>query len=241
MTAVMTLIPLAPLPLRLVDPLFVGLGCGLFTWAVTRRKLFSTALVALVSVAAILTLQSSQWPLLLTGAALVPAFGWLLVAKPTIGLALFVAFPHWKTAVGCSVMLILSFLVWPGWIREWRSTFASAPHIVALVTRSGGPLLVLALLRWKRPDARLLLALACIPHTPGPTETIPLFLIPRTWPQAWGLWALGLLAFVGQDLTGPYPTPVAYWAGWAAWDLALLYIPCLVMVLSRPNVWTDPE
>jgi hypothetical protein len=49
-----------------------------------------------VSLPALMTLQTSQWSLLLTGAALVPAVGFLLVAKPTIGLALFAAFPHWN-------------------------------------------------------------------------------------------------------------------------------------------------
>lgn len=241
MTAIVILIPLAPLPLRLVDPLFVGLSFALFTWAITRKRLHPPALVALFSVAAAMTVRSSQWSVLLTGAALLPAFGWLLIAKPTIGLALFAAYPHWKTAAGCIVLLLLSLLVWPGWVKEWRSTFPSAPHIVAPVTRWGGPLLFLALLKWRRPDARLLVALACVPHTTALYETIPLFLIPRTWPQAFCLWALGLSAFAGQKLTGPYLTQAAYWASGAQWIVALLYLPCLAIVLCRPNVWSEPD
>ena len=241
MTAVMTLIPLAPVPLRLVDPLFVGLGFGLFTWAVTRRRPLTPALVGLVSVAALMTAQTSQWSMLLTGASLLPAFGWLLMAKPTIGLALFAAYPNWKAAAGCIGLLILSLVAWPNWVTHWRATFATAPHVVAPVTRLGGPLLLLALLKWRRPDARLLLALACVPQTTALYETIPLFLIPRTWSQAWALWALGLLAFAGQWLTGPYVTQAAQWASGAKWIVALLYLPCLGLVLSRPNVWSEPS
>jgi hypothetical protein len=237
MTAIVTVMPLALMPLRWADPIFVGLGFGLFTWAVTTRRIVTPALVALVSLGALMTLQTSQWSLLLTGAALVPGFGWLLVAKPTIGLALFAAFPRWKTAIGCIVLFVLSFLVWPGWIAEWRATLASAPHVVPPITRKVGPLVLLALLKWKRADARLLLALACVPHTTAAYETIPLFLIPQTWLQAWGLWALALLAYAAQWMTGPYLTQAAYWASGAEWIVALLYLPCLGLVLCRPNTW----
>jgi hypothetical protein len=241
MTAMVAVIPLALLPLRWADPIFVGLGFGLFTWAVTSGRLLTPALVALVSLPAVMTLQTSQWSLLLTGSALVAPLGWLLVAKPTIGLALFAAFPQWKTAIGCTVLVILSFLVLPGWVAEWRATLAAAPHVVAPITRPGGLLVLLALLKWKRADARLLVGLACVPHTTALYETIPLFLIPQTWLQAWGLWTLAVLAYVGQWATGPYLSQADYWASGARWIVALLYLPCLVMVLRRPNVWMDPR
>jgi hypothetical protein len=239
LTAVLTLMPLAVLPLVWVNSIFVGLGFALFTYAVTMRRQMTPALLALVSLAALMTLQTSQWSLLLTGAALVPGFGWLLVAKPTIGLALFAAFPRWTTAIGCGILLIVSVLVWPTWVADWRAGFSSAPHVVAPILRVGGPLVLLALLRWKRADARLLLGLACVPHTTAPYETIPLFLIPQTWPQAWTLWGLGLLAYVAQGAMGPYESQAAYWASGAQWIVVLLYLPCLVLILRRPNVWSD--
>ncbi|HXI27481.1 MAG TPA: hypothetical protein VNG89_03640 [Vicinamibacterales bacterium] len=241
MTAVVTLGPLAWLPLRVVDPLFVAFGFGLFTFGVTGQRLRTPALVALVSVGGLMTLQTSQWSLLLTGAALVPAFGWLLAAKPTIGLALFAAFPRRSVAIGCVALLGISVLVQPLWIVDWRATFASAPHVVAPLTRAGGPLLLLALAKWKRADARLLLGMACVPHTTVPYETIPLFLIPQTWTEAWGLWACGLLAYAGQWATGPYASQDAYWAGGARWIVMLMYLPCLAMVLRRPNVESARE
>ena len=240
MTAIVTVAPLALLPLRWADPIFVGLGFGLFAWAITTKRLVTPALVALVSLGALMTLQTSQWSLLLTAAALVPGLGCLLIAKPTIGLALFAAFPRWKAALGCGLLFVLSTLIWPAWIGEWRATLASAPHVVPPITRKVGPLVLLALLKWRRTDARLLLGLACIPHTTAPYETIPLFLIPETWLQAWALWTLALLAFVAQWATGPYSSQEAYWASGAQWIVALLYLPCLGMVLSRPNVWTEP-
>jgi hypothetical protein len=237
----MTLVPLAWLPLRVVDPIFVGAGFGLYTWAVTKRRILTPALVALVSLPGLMTLQTSQWSMLLTGAALVPIAGTLLIAKPTIGLALFVAFPRWKAAIGCSILLILSVILWPRWVLDWRATFAAAPHVVAPITRLGGPFVLAALMKWKRADARLLLALACVPHTTAPYETVPLFLIPRTWLEAWGLWTLAVLAYVAQWATGPYLTQAEYWESGARWIVLLLYLPCLLMVLRRPNVWSSPD
>jgi hypothetical protein len=238
MTAILPLLPLALVPLRWADSIFVGVGFAVFTYAITARGIVTPALAPLVSLGALMTLQTSQWSLLLTGAALAPGLGWLLVAKPTIGLALFAAFPRWKAAIGCLVLLIVSLIVWPGWLKEWRATFPSAPHVVAPIMRTGGPLLLLALVKWKRADARLLLSLACIPHTTAPYETIPLFLIPQTWLQAWGLWALGLAAYAAQWAAGPYESQAAYWASGARWIVLLIYLPCLGIVLSRPNVWS---
>jgi hypothetical protein len=185
-----------------------------------------------------MALQTSQWSLLLTGAALLPVVGWLLVAKPTIGMALFAAVPHWKTTAGCAVFLILSLLIWPGWIADWRAGFVTAPHVIAPLVRTGGPLVLLAALKWKRAEARLLLALACVPHTTALYETIPLFLIPQSWLQAWGLWILVLLAYLGQLASGPYDSQMAYWASGAQWIVWMVYLPCLGMVLFRPNEWT---
>src|SRR5439155_6110057 len=144
-----------------------------------------------------------------------------------------------KTAVGLGVLFVLSTLIWPAWIGEWRATLASAPHVVPPITRRVGPLVLLALLKWRRTDARLLLGLACVPHTTAPYETIPLFLIPRTWGQAWMLWALGLLAYGAQWAAGPYASQAAYWASGAQWIVVLLYVPCLILILRRPNVWSD--
>jgi hypothetical protein len=241
LTAMMTLMPLAMLPLRWTDPLFVAIGFGLFAWAVTARRVTTPAVLALVSVPGLMTLQTSQWSPLVAAAALLPWLGWVLIAKPTIGLAFFAAFPRWTTAVGCAIVLILSFVIWPGWVADWRSTFASAPHIVAPVTRPGGVLVLLALLKWKRPEARLLVALGCIPHTTVPYETIPLFLVPQTWRQAWILWGGALLAYVGQLWTGPYSTQIEYWTSGAHWIVAVMYLPCTAMVLMRPNVWPARE
>jgi hypothetical protein len=238
MTAVLTMTPFAVASMHWADTIFVAIGFGLFAWAMTKDGRLSPALVALVSLPALMALQTAQWSLLLTAAALLPAAGFLLVAKPTIGMALFAAYPRWRTALGCALLLAVSFAISPGWVAEWRAGFVTVPHIVAPITRWGGPLLLLALTKWKRSDARLLLGLACVPHTTALYETIPLFLIAETWLQAWALWALAIVVYVGQWATGPYPSVSAHWSAGQQWIVAVMYLPCLAAVLTRRNEWT---
>jgi hypothetical protein len=38
-------------------------------------------------------------------------------------------------------------------------------------------------------------------------------------------------------MTGRCLTQAADWASGAEWIVALLYLPCLAMVLCRPNTW----
>jgi len=239
LTAVVVLVPLALAPLRWADPIFVGLGVALFTWAITRGRRVTPAIVALVSVPALMALQTSQWSLLLTGAALLPWLGFLLAAKPTIGLALFAAFPDRRSAAGCAALAAAATLLAPGWITDWRAGFASAPHIVAPIVRPGGLLILLAALKWRRPEARLLVALGCVPHTTALYETIPLFLIAESWLQAFALWVLALGAYVMPRVMGPYASQEAYWASGAQWIVLLMYLPCVALVLRRPNVWRE--
>src|SRR4029079_2233049 len=129
----------------------------------------------------------------------------------------------------------------PGWVADWRAGLVTAPHVVAPITRVGGPLLLLRLLQWRRADAPLLVAVACGPHTTALYETLPLFLLADTWTQAWGLWALAVVAYAGQWATGPYPSIAAHWAAGAQCTVAVMYLPCLAAVLLRPNIWSEVD
>jgi hypothetical protein len=100
-------------------------------------------------------------------------------------------------------------------------------------------LVLLALARWRRAEARLLVAMACVPHTTAPYETIPLFLLPETWREAIALWALAILAYVGQYAMGPYASQNDYWESGAKWIVLLMYLPSVAMVLWRKNVWSE--
>jgi hypothetical protein len=236
--AFVPLIPLARLPLRLAADVFIALSAGWLTFAILRTR--AARAPALASGAFLWALMWRQWSPALVAAALTPPLAGLVVVKPTTGLALLAGSRSrraaaWAVVGGVSIAAV-AFALQPDWISRWLGTFRGWElHFVAPVTRLPfGPLLLLALLRWRRPEARLLVALACIPQTNAVCDVLPLFLVASTF------WEAALLAaathIVGLAQFQVYRTQSfsAYAATSAEWLVVAAYLPCLVMVLRRP-------
>lgn len=227
--------PFAWAPPRVADALFIGFGAALLAWALTRQTLANPQLWVFASFPMMVAAQTIQWSPWLTAASLMPALGFLLAAKPSIGLAMLAAFPSRKAVIGAGVFTVLTVLVWPWWIPEWLAALPSVTHMSAPIARTGGPLILLALLKWRRADARLLAALACIPQTPVLYEVVPLFLLVRTFREAALLVVLTGIAgklVATTVVTADYQTWMTTNGQWMVW---LVYVPCTAMVLCRPN------
>jgi hypothetical protein len=188
---------------------------------------------ALLSASFLSALMQGQWSPLLTPGAVLPWAGALWVAKPSIGLALAVAYPSRQAAWGMAALLAASFAVQPGWVADWFQALQSTNHVV-LALQPGGFLLLAALIRWREPEGRLLAAFVCVPQTPALYETLPLFLIPRS---RWGGYLLAGLSLVATwVMRSALPVyagtpieeslarrwPVMFW---------LMYLPALLLVL----------
>lgn len=231
-TSLLVALPLTVLSMHASDVVFVTLTTILLAWGLTKEQLNEPRLLLFYSFPFLMALQQAQWSLPLTGAALVPTFGFLLICKPTIGMALFAAYPRWRSAIGCAMLGVLSVILFPSWISEWRIALQSAEFIAAPVLIFPGAVMLLSALRWRRPEGRLLLALTVLPHQPVLYEALLLFLVPATWIEAGILWggttlvALFGVGFVGTEAAALTQTR---WLHWCA------YLPCLIMVLRRPN------
>ncbi len=234
--AVLVAVPFAWLPLHLADALFVGAGAFVLAWTLTRRELNNPQFMVFGSVAYFLALQVSQWSPLLTGAALLPACGWLLACKPTSAIAVFCGYPNRRVAIGAAAFVLASVLIWPGWIAQWRTALSATTHMTPPVVRPGGVLLLLAALRWRRPEARLVFALACLPQTPVLYEALPIFLVPQVIEEAAVLAGLTYAAYFATVMGAPYPDMRAQMASLGGWTVWLVYLPALIIVLRRPNV-----
>ncbi len=224
--------PFTLLPIRVADPLFIGSGVGLMTWALTRTSVWSPALLALPSFGILWVILAVQWTPALIGAVFLPWLGFLLVCKPTMGAALWFAYPSWKSAVSALIMVAISFFMWPSWVTHWLPTLAHTAHLVPPVMRWGGPLLLLAGLRWRTSEGRLLLAMSCMPINPAPNEALPLFLIPKTWAEGLTL-AAGL--FLMPFISGGWPESSELEGYYQRSQVITIccYLPCLWMVLRR--------
>ena len=235
LTAVLPVLPLAAFPLVEAQALWVGLGTGVIAYALIARGWW--ALLAFASAPFLNAFLLGQWSLLLAGASAAPWLGFLWATKPTIGAAYFVAWPSRKAFIGIFLLAGLSLVLDPTWPMRWFAVLGDPPHIRAPVTRLGGVLLLLGLLRWRQAEGRLLVALSLVPHTSGPYELVPLFLIPRT-PREMGM--LVLLSQVAFAVCAVWLTdPTIGLAGiisaqWPIW-LTAVYLPALAMVLRRKS------
>lgn len=244
MPAVLVAVPFALLPLWLADALFIGTGSGLLAWGLMRDRLDDPRLLVFISGAGALAIQTSQWSPLLCATALLPVLAPLLACKPTLGLALLVWSPSWRTLAGMAGFGIVSLLAFPAWPWRWLEALPSATHMSAPILRPGGFVLLLLLIAWRSPDARLLLALSCVPHTPVLYEAVPLFLVVKTWRESIGLTVLTIAVGVAVKANGPYGGYQPYMTAYGVWMLWLLYVPCAVVVLHRAvraRVWNQSD
>jgi hypothetical protein len=171
---------------------------------------------------------------LLIAAAILPWLGGALVVKPSVGAALWLWRPTRSAVLGGLALLVLSLLVVPGWPADWVTALGQTNHI-APVLKPWGWVLLLAVTRWRTPEGRLLLALACIPQTTSLYESLPLFLVCRGRWDAYLLAVLSHVAALLQHLYFSAPGQVLETVIANRWPVFLvaLWLPALVMVL-RP-------
>jgi hypothetical protein len=227
--------PLTRFDLETAIIIFGALSAGLLAYGIARRGY--VMLPVFLSSGFITGVLLGQWSLLLAAATLLPVLGFAFAAKPTIAVALFAYRPNWYAVIGSVVITIISLIIRPSWPVEWYAAIMShASKMMLPVTFYGGPLLLAALLRWKRADARLLVALAFTPQTLLPYETVLLFLLATTFSEAM---LLAVLSWVAVAVRSQFVEPTM-----TVRDLHLLaaqvlvivmYLPALVLVLRRPN------
>lgn len=234
MPAVLVAVPFAVLPFDVARAAFMGTSVAVLAFALTRAGWWP--LILLLSGPAVQAFASGQWSPLLTGAALVPGLGWLLAAKPNLGLALLLGSPTlgraWRTATLIVAALAVATVVAPGWWAAYVVAIGPVTH-VPMVTRPFGFVLLLAALRWRHPVARILLGLLFIPQSTTFYEALPLGLVAESRREALLFATVSLAAFAlwfSRPWPEGYPAHIAF--GWP-YVLGGVYLPVLAMLLLR--------
>lgn len=173
-----------------------------------------------------------QWSPLIVACALLPRLRGLLIAKPNLGIALFLAHPGRRGLLVGAILLLISFVLlpsWPlGWLHNLALSIAHNKHRIPILQPLGVPLL-LAALRQRDARARLLFVMACVPQLLCFYDQLALGLIPSTLRLRLIQIVLGWLAVLLW--LWPFDHYPALSAA-ATWVIALLYLPALLLVFQ---------
>jgi hypothetical protein len=240
--AVLLAFPFTLFPLATARVLWdLSLG-GVFAYALWQSR-GSFALIAVLSGSYLYAMRWGQTSPLVVAAGLLPVIGGLLVVKPNLGIAMWLAKPNRRAAIAGAAILAISLIFLPSWPADWLGSMQQQhDHFRPPVLRPFGFLLLLAALRWRTPEGRLLLAMALIPQNSQPHDLLPLALIPSNAVEMWifvaGSWVtLAVTSQVIADLWSASPT----WYNAALNDriwpvvLATTYLPMLWLVI-RPRL-----
>jgi hypothetical protein len=234
--ALMLIWPVHGLPRDLATAVFVAVPAALLAWRLSRDALWP--LLALASPSFVMAVVLGQWTPWMLLAMLWPTAGVFLASKPTLGLACFAYGPTRRAALGSAGIMLVSLGLWLDWPLLWLRNLPAVIEHPSPLTAPFGVLLCAAALRWRRAEARLLLAMACVPQLLLFADQLPLMLVARSPREATlmtvGGWVAAIFWFVQEaDKYGAVSFAAPY-------VLAGCYLPALWIVLRQPNEGAVP-
>jgi len=235
LTAPTSILPLGLLPLAAARILYVAVPAGLLAFLLTRNGFNKLPLFA--SGAFLISVKTAQWGPLMMCSLLLPWLGFFCAAKPNLALGILAGTRSFRALArmlaGVIVVVLLSLALQPEWPKRWLEVIASAPQPLSILTLAGGPLLLLALLRWRRWEARMLLLFLLVPQTSGAVGTLPLLLVPRSFRA---LTVLSILSYVPIFFAPQPGQTIEQWAYREAFaTLFAVYLPVLWLIVRMPN------
>ncbi|MFN2604046.1 MAG: hypothetical protein ABR582_14995, partial [Gemmatimonadaceae bacterium] len=135
------------------------------------------------------------------------------------------------------LLLVISIALFPRWPFEWMKNVGGGSQMQPPVIHFGGIVILLVLLRWRRPEAWLVFLMACMPASwAWYNLLILLAAVPKTYREAA---MLSLVSSFGALLAInvlPGPNSATSFPFWWAFQVAFGYLPATIVILGRPNV-----
>jgi hypothetical protein len=222
LTAAFFGLPFVRMPPELAASLFFGISSGLLALGLTRDGYHRLLIfLAYPYWAAVLT---AQWSPLIMASAFFPLLLPATMAKPQIGLPVFLTHVSKRGVLACLAWGLVSLIVMPRWPLLWMKQFGYYQHFVPILVLPG-PLLLLALLRYRDRRAILLLLTALTPQR-WFYDSLVLWLIPKSRRE--------ILATVfcswGAGIWRWYHIPHTF-EQVGRWAVICIYLPMLALVL----------
>jgi hypothetical protein len=232
LTAALFALPFLHMPPELAAGLFWGISSALLAFGLTRHG-YSRLLIffAYPYWAGIL---SVQWSPIIAASAFFPLLLPVTMAKPQVGLPVFLTRLSRRGVMACVVVALASLALMPNWPLLWWRQAGNYQHFFPLLIIPG-PLLVLALLRYRDRDALLLFFSALLPQR-WFFDSFTLWLIPQKRREiVWTVffsWGAGIWRW--------YHIPHSF-TEVGRWTVILFYLPMLAVVLLRKRASARQE
>ena len=240
--AILLVTPFTALPVAAARFVFSVLAGATLGFAMGAR--WRTLWPLFLSQAFFLAVARNQWSPFILAAIWVPAMGFIIAAKPNIGLIALAAQRREtvvRVALLAGALCVISFIVRPSWLGEWLALARSAPNKEIALLQPAGFLLLAALVLWRTMEGRLLLTAAIVPQTPSVYDALLLFPLCQTRTQAA---VLALLTHVAQFTVlqlGPYANHDAFYDSMAKVIVLLVMIPALAVALRNRAARTPSD
>ncbi|MGA2946461.1 MAG: hypothetical protein ABSD86_03835 [Candidatus Sulfotelmatobacter sp.] len=224
LTAGLIALPFVRLQPEIAAGLFYGISSAALAFGLTRYSYRGLLIfLAYPYWAGLLTVQ---WSPVIAASAFFPLLLPVTMAKPQIGLPVFLTGLSRRGLFACMIVAALSLMVMPRWPLLWIGQLGHYEHFIPLLVLPG-PLLLLALWRYRDRDAILLLLAACMPQR-WFFDSFILWLIPRSRREiVWTVffsWGAGLWRW--------YHAPHSF-TEVGRWTVFFIYLPMLAVVLRR--------
>jgi hypothetical protein len=217
-------LPFVPLPPELAAGLFWGISTSLLCFGLTREG--CTKLLILFAYPYWAGILTVQWSPIIAASAFFPLLLPVTMAKPQVGLPVFLARLSRRGLLACAVVGLGSLAVMPQWPILWLRQIANYQHFIPLVVFPG-PLLLLALLKYRERDAWLLLLSSLMPQR-WFFDSFILWLIPQSRRQI--IWTV--FFSWGAGIWRWYHIPHSF-TEVGRCTVIFLYLPMLAVVLLR--------
>ncbi|RPJ29634.1 MAG: hypothetical protein EHM33_00180 [Chloroflexi bacterium] len=223
--------PFAILPDELASGVFIGLSSFVLAWCLLSNGRTWPLLIFLSWPFAYAVLFS-QWTPLLMCIWYLPALLPLVLVKPHIAFPLIMTSGVTRKGLILTfLLLLLSLIIRPTWPLVWlgqTGTYRGTPPLLSLPL---GPILLLALFKYRDRRAWLLILLALMPQRVL-YDQLPLFLIATSGVEI-------IFLVVCSWLTLPVLFSSGGWThvpvNWQFWIVLTLYLPALI-ILFLPNI-----
>lgn len=225
-------LPFLGLPREVAGGAFYGLGSALMALGLSRHGYHR--LLVFLAYPYWAGLIAAQWSPLIFASAFFPLLLPATLVKPQLGLPVALTHATKRGLLLGIAVFVLSLVLLPKWPWLWVANMPSYVRFIPLLLLPG-PLLALALLRYRERDARLLFLMALMPQR-WFYDPLILWLIPKSRREILGTVAFSWVVAIWRWYHYPFDHVQV-----GRWIVLFMYLPMLVVVLARPRHFVDPD